>query len=449
MDQQYGGTAWRKFQLAMHDATTNGLSGTQRLGKAGEAAARAVPAIIEKVASPIMEHWVPLLKAGAFRDIAQFELSKLPPGYTRAQFRTVMARAFDSVENRFGQLTYSNLFWNGVTKDLLMSSARSVGWDAGTYREIGGGVSDLGHAIAHPSEAEITPRMAHLVALPLTIGLVGGILNYLYTGQVPHGKDWYYPRTGRVNPDGSDERVQPPSYMRDMRDYLTSPVQTLANKANPFPVLLGELLSNKQFGGVQVRNPMDPIGTQAGQVAQFIGSQFEPLGVHNMRDQLARGQSVGQAAQSFLGITPAPRDVVRTPAEQQMRSYSNSGVPDTRTPEEAEKSQLMHSLEGKVRMGDTTATGAIRAAVEREQLSTRAALSALRAGRMSGSASAFQHLPLDQELDVFSMASPTERTQWGPVLQRRLMTIRPGEYTPQQMAAIRARYAGIIAGAHP
>jgi hypothetical protein len=66
---------------------------------------------------------------GVFYDLAQHELEKLPPGTDRAQVRAVMARAWDSVENRMGQLTYNNLFWHRYLKDGLMASVRSVGWN--------------------------------------------------------------------------------------------------------------------------------------------------------------------------------------------------------------------------------------------------------------------------------------------------------------------------------
>jgi hypothetical protein len=53
------------------------------------------------------------------------------------------AKAWDSVDNRMGQLVYDNLFWSKTFKDLAMASVRSVGWNLGTIRELGGGLVDL------------------------------------------------------------------------------------------------------------------------------------------------------------------------------------------------------------------------------------------------------------------------------------------------------------------
>jgi hypothetical protein len=47
------------------------------------------------------------------------------------------------VENRMGQMTYDNLFMNRTAKDLAMLTVRSVGWNIGTLREIGGGIGDV------------------------------------------------------------------------------------------------------------------------------------------------------------------------------------------------------------------------------------------------------------------------------------------------------------------
>jgi hypothetical protein len=59
---------------------------------------------------------------------------------TPQQIREAVQRAWDSVDNRMGQLVYDNLFWNRAVKDLAMASVRSVGWNLGSVREMGGGV---------------------------------------------------------------------------------------------------------------------------------------------------------------------------------------------------------------------------------------------------------------------------------------------------------------------
>jgi hypothetical protein len=58
-----------------------------------------------------------------------------------------VGRAWDSVDNRLGQLVYDNLFWHNMTKDLGLVATRSLGWNLGTIRELAGGVADYARAL--------------------------------------------------------------------------------------------------------------------------------------------------------------------------------------------------------------------------------------------------------------------------------------------------------------
>src|SRR5260221_1033701 len=116
-----------------------------------------------------MDKFVPWQKLGIFADLARFELERLPQGAPRNQVREVMGRAWDSVDNGMGMLRYDNLFWEKWIKDMAMVSMRSVGWNIGTLRELGGGGMDLAKAIANKGmgkHSEFTHRAAYTLALP-------------------------------------------------------------------------------------------------------------------------------------------------------------------------------------------------------------------------------------------------------------------------------------------
>ena len=107
-----------------------------------------------------------------------------------------------------GQMVYDNLFWHRATKDMAMASVRSVGWNLGTAREVGGGIFDLAEAPARALRGEraMTHKMAYIVALPAVVALYGSMYQYLRTGSGPTSlKDAFYPRTGNVNPDRGAE----------------------------------------------------------------------------------------------------------------------------------------------------------------------------------------------------------------------------------------------------
>ncbi|MBF0456731.1 MAG: hypothetical protein HQK99_02430 [Nitrospirae bacterium] len=144
-----GGGAARQdimYQTQMADKMTEAF----KKGNAIEGLLRAPFALLEQFASPIFQHMVPRLKLGAFYQLALMELKRNPQlleDGNREQLRDLMGKAWDSIDNRMGQVRYDNIFWNKVFKDLLMASVRSVGWTGGTIREIGGGLIDAGKAV--------------------------------------------------------------------------------------------------------------------------------------------------------------------------------------------------------------------------------------------------------------------------------------------------------------
>src|SRR5206468_372550 len=76
-------------------------------------------------------------------------------------------------------------------------------------------------------EAELTHRASYVAALPVTVGLYGAAYQYLRTGEGPQElKDYFFPKTGEVDADGNAERVQVPSYMKDMIAYAGHPWET-------------------------------------------------------------------------------------------------------------------------------------------------------------------------------------------------------------------------------
>ena len=163
--------------------------------------------VIEKLAAPIMEWLVPRQKLGVFADLARYELERLGPDATPEQIREAMRKAWDSVDNRMGQLVYDNLFWKKTIKDIGMISVRSLGWNLGTFREVGGGIKDVISQTAKTVAGKrtspfITHRMAYIIALPVLVGLYGAIMCYLYTGHGPEeSKDYFFVPTGKTKPN--------------------------------------------------------------------------------------------------------------------------------------------------------------------------------------------------------------------------------------------------------
>lgn len=413
-DSFYASEAPKKFMAALRHA------------KPLSAARYSLPALFELAAKPIMEIVVPRQKLGVFTQLAERALADLPAGASRDDARKALGRAWDSVDNRLGQLVYDNLFWDKTMKDLAMASVRSVGWNLGTIRELGGGAIDLGAAavkVGRGQKPELTERGSYLPAMLFGVGLTGAIMNYLMTGEGPKElKDYFFPRTGKTNVEGNDERVQLPSYMKDVVAYGKHPVQTLEHKQAPLISMLAEMLHNEDFYGDQLRNPDDPLVTQLGQEAKFLGEQLLPFGVRNAQESGKRVQDPRMKVGGFIGVTAAPRDATRSKAQNQMMQYLAQKSMRGGTPEQKAVREERGVLMASARQG-TLDERTLDVAEEQGRLTGRQRVGIERAA--DGDAdlwmTRFKRLDAAQALHVYKLATPAERDQYRDALEAKLV----------------------------
>lgn len=384
-----------------------------------EAGLRALPAGIELAAKPIMEWIVPRQKLGIFADLARRELANLPKNATRDDVRAVMAKAWDSVDNRMGQMVYDNLFWNKAAKDLSMASVRSLGWNLGTLRELGGGVLDTvaaGKALVtgNAKTAEFTHRMAYVAAMPILTGLLGAMTQYLLTGKGPEElKDYFFPKTGERDPQGREVRLTMPSYMKDVAHYSHDPVGTITGKVHPAISLVADMLNNKDYFGRPIRHEDDPIVKQALDGAKHVAEQFMPMGIGNAiksnRAQTGRGEQMA----NFVGITKAPQWLSMSPAEQLAQKLVVGKMgPETPQPSQEKMDAKQRALAG-LRNGTQEqrqkAAADIDAMVASGKLTKTEARNLLRSSAKVYLVDRMQHLDAREAMRVYRVATPEER----------------------------------------
>jgi hypothetical protein len=290
--KQAGGRA--KIDDFYHAGIAEKMTEAYRKGNYLGAALRAPAGLVEMAGKPLMEKLIPRMKMGAFMDMARFEVERLGPNASTQEVRAAMGKAWDSVDNRMGQLVYDNLFWNKAAKDLAMASTRSVGWNLGTVRELGGGALDFAKAglnLVRGRQAEFTHRMAYTAAMPVVAGLIGGTLHWLMTGQHPQDvKDYFFPKTGSKDNSGHDVRLSLPTYMKDVYAYGTNPAETLKNKVHPLVHTVWDMLSNEDYYGNKIRNSGDPVFQKLLDTAKFAGKQFLPFSAREVPKLLQEGQ---------------------------------------------------------------------------------------------------------------------------------------------------------------
>ncbi|TMK82947.1 MAG: hypothetical protein E6G57_16530 [Actinobacteria bacterium] len=252
-----------------------------------------------------------------------------------------MQSAWDSVDNRMGEMVYDNKFWNRSFKDFLHLGMRAVGWNVGTVSEIGGAPIDAIRAVDKLArEGKLTAddighKIPYVLAMTMTTAALGATINYLFTGEGPQElKDYFFPRTGGTTTRGTPQRLSLPSYVKDVYEYSQRPGITIANKLNPIWSTLADIWRNEDFFGNPISEPEAGWWGQAEERAAFAARQATPFSIQGTR-QIAGSEQPGplgavKRVLPFVGVTPAPGYV--TSPDQLARRAGNATRPRTSTP---------------------------------------------------------------------------------------------------------------------
>lgn len=401
-------------------AVAGGAAGAVAAGPVGAIvgaglASKALPAALEWASGGIMKHLVPLQKNGVMAELMRRALERLGPDATQAQIDAAAADVVDTVEDRLGQVTYDNYFWDRRLKDILQLGIRSVGWNAGYVRLVPGGVKDI------TAGRWKTYSATYIMALAIMTGLTGTMIYWMLHGKEPESlKDLVYVPTGEKNEDGEEERMVLPSYMRDVGAFTRHPLTTLEHKLNPLFAMVHEGWTNRDFYGNEIRNEDDPGVQQIQQVAEYIAKQFIPFGIRNAVQEGQQGQGIVGKLLPFIGVTPAPREVVRSPDENIMaRYYERRGRPAL-TPEEADKSQQRRTAHGELRdltrAPDAGTNDKIPEYLEKKvasgEMTAAQAKAALRTAGEPPHVKNFRQLPLDVAMRAYQAATPERRADY-------------------------------------
>jgi hypothetical protein len=358
-----GGASFRDRQYyknSIYDTWLNDI----RSKKYGAVFGKSLVAIPEMTMRWLFEYYIPRLKVGAWMDHHEqqmrFNEAKLSSGeMTHAE---LARKTWANIENRMGELNYDNLFWHRTFKTAMMLEFRAVGWQVGKFRELGGAfVDDLPKQLANLRTGkgfEFTPKMNYTLSLLLMTGSIGAIYHYLHTGKQPEtAMDYFYPKNGSKDEYGNDVRVALPTQLKDIYMETNHPYRSVMNKVAPEFNFVVQLLQNRDFYGDMVYNENDNGGTIFKQVAKYIIGQFSPISVRNI-SSLKRGESTGpeQLDESMFGITKAPQELQRNPAQQRLFELlqEQHGVKGPRTPEKKAEDELKAQARRELRKGDFT-----------------------------------------------------------------------------------------------
>lgn len=397
---------------------------------------KGVLALPEALPRMIMEEVVPRQKLGVASSMMKWEMERRP-NMTHAELRKVASEVWDSVDNRLGQLAYDNLFWNKTFKDSLMLSVRSVGWNLGTVRELGGGLVDVTkwgkEVLKMPLDyvregkttgPEFTHRMSYVIALPLTVAMYGAVIQYLATGKGPQElKDYFFPKIGGLDKNGNPERVSLPSYMKDVYHVWHKPKETVTNKLHPLWALTAEILNNRDYYNTEIRHEGDPLTQQIFDITKHIGKSTVPFAIQGYQKLAETGAPLSKKILPFVGITPAPRDINQTEAEQLASKIVRGKIPvEQKTREEFKKSELKSRIARDLQQGSTDS---LKVAISEGKISKEEAARLTKEKGKSPLMRQLERLDASEALDVYSIATPKERQEIRKIVQQKVANKLP------------------------
>lgn len=430
--------AMDKFRKNFADAGDALLPHSTKAVAGVKASLNLLEAGVETTSWPLMNYLIPRVKIGAFYKIANqihSEFEGAPPETINMELQ----KAWDSVDNRFGQVSYQNMFMNKIVQDIATLAVRSPGWNIGTIREVGGGVLDAAESaknLAQGKGLNISNRTAYTGAMVLGTMMVNSIYHYIHTGQMPQGVDYFFPKDGTKTVQGEDNRVYPKTYVYDFVNLYHDPFHTVEHKAAPDISTLADIVTNQDYYHRAIRDPGSSAPAQAASTLAYMAHQFVPFSFGNLQESTLRNQK--SKWEPFAGVLPAPRWVGRTPAENLAYTYfQGTKASGGQSPAMLEKQKKFVELRNKVASGEIS-PDQVQTAIEKGQIQP-AAVKHLYSSMNKPQIVTWANSIRDNEQlwNVWSVASPEEKKLLFPLVLKRTAK-EPGEGQEQRLEELQS-----------
>lgn len=284
----------------------------------------------------MFEKWIPSLKIASYLKDVQTALKVNPELVSRPFDRQLAFRKLaKSVDNRYGEMAYSTLFWNKWVKDLAVANTLSLGWQMGFIREYGGGAMDIGQALMKPGELAgkakqgLLDRPLFLTFYTTQAFLYGGLLTYALTGKTPQDLlDYIYPRTGGEGPDGKPARATTMFYPREFmaiskhienEGVVAGLSKTVEAKASGMVGMARDWATGVNSFRQDIRDPTHSAFKQIEETLAYSLGDLEPISLQAMQKDQSNNP-VKAAALAVTGFGPAPKYITETPVEAHIKT---------------------------------------------------------------------------------------------------------------------------------
>ena len=406
---------------------------------------------LQGMSSALMDYVVPQGKNGStwfqyLNEVKRFERSqgREPDMNERKRIAYEVREKSDAV---WGAVAADNVAMNDTAKSLLGAVIQFPRFNIGSvqvgYRAIKGAENFLLKAVdfarGKPVRTlEMKDRLAlqYAAGLLFSVGMMGGLMHWAFTGKPPEKMaDYFYPRTGETMPNGAEERLQLPSYLKDAMGLYKHPFRTISAKEATFIHIISDLIENKNYWGEQISDPHDWTGQRAVDIAKYIGKSTMPFMIQTF--QQGQKQTLGRGVLSFMGIRPVPREIANTPAQNVIDEYNQMMRATVTTKESAEKKKLKADLMKMARSQDEAGfEEAANKAVSEGNMTRQQVKEIVSESQAPPGMSRFTRLPLEWALRAWDVASGYEQDQWQPYLLKKVMAEKPENLIKNREAVV-------------
>lgn len=264
--------------------------------------------ILPSIQKPIFEHWIPSLKTAAYLDSAKELLARRPDLIDDPVNRKVaLGTIAKSIDNRYGEMFYKNVFWNKVLKEAGIGSFLSLGWNLGFVREFGGGVLEpflkntIDKTPTRQAISDAKSKTAFALFYFVNAAIINAMISKMIGGvnvQDMEPMDYFLPRISGTNPDGTPRRVSNMFYTREIPmaqkhieekqgNVFAGLRSMLWNKMMFEPFY--EFYNNRDYYGFNIWNESAPWYQQAYQMGRYILSDsFSPITITGAKNALQK-----------------------------------------------------------------------------------------------------------------------------------------------------------------
>ena len=209
----------------------------------------------------------------------------------------------------------------------------------------------------------LTQRQAYFLFGAMFLAMAGGSINFLRTGQFPkEWRDFYFPRTGGVNRDGSPERYSLPTYTKDLVAWThnwskgwaaraATIVKVTGDKLNPGIQAIHDLTragGGREFPNNRIYDPEAGAMDQAKSIGKYLLRSHTPIGAKQLTEPKNPGSAIPDWGPAF-GIIRAPGYVTDSPLQSEISQWRNAHQGAPIPQEEADKRQATRDLEYELR----------------------------------------------------------------------------------------------------